>query len=244
MTFEQRFGSDLRLNIHFHVLALDGVYSDSSGEPVFHRLAAPTDEEQSQLAVKVHRKVQRILEGQGWVDEEGRRAGPDEEALLELEFAAASAAGRIAQGARRGLRVPPVDRLSWVGVMPSQGRVSGRSGGFDLHPGVAVEASDRSGLERLCKYISPPPIASDRLELTAEGNVRYHFRKPWRNGATFVEYEPLEFLGRLVPPRLVDQCAQILRNPVNIRRLSHYGNRSASAEVRQYQPCAPVLKGG
>ncbi len=136
VTFEQRFGSDLRLNIHFHVLALDGVYSDSSGEPVFHRLAAPTDEEQSQLAVKVHRKVQRILEGQGWVDEEGRRAGPDEEALLELEFAAASAAGRIAQGARRGLRVPPVDRLSWVGAMPSQ-----RSRTF-LH------GRDRSGLER------------------------------------------------------------------------------------------------
>ncbi len=199
VTFEQRFGSDLRLNLHFHVLVLDGVYSASSGEAVFHRVAAPSDEEQAELVAKVYRKVRRILERRGWVDEAEEWAARDQEVPLELEFASASAAGRIAQGARRGLRVPRGERWSRAGVRPGQGRRPGRSGGFDLHAGVAVEAADRSGLERLCRYISRPPIATDRLELTAQGNVRYHFRRAWRNGVTSVEYQPLEFVGRLVP---------------------------------------------
>ena len=91
-------------------------------------------------------------------------------------------------------------------VPSSQSRVSARSGGFDLHSAVSVPAEDRAGLERLCKYISRPPIATDRLELTSEGKVRYTFRKAWRNGRTYVELEPLEFIARLVPliprPRL------------------------------------------
>jgi len=75
-----------------------------------------------------------------------------------------------------------------------------------LHAATTVPAADRAALERLCKYISRPPIATERLELTADGSVRYNFRKAWRNGRTFVDYAPLEFLERLVPliprPRL------------------------------------------
>ena len=36
------------------------------------------------------------------------------------------------------------------------------------------------------------------LELTASGSVRYHFKRPKRNGTALVEYSPLEFLERLV----------------------------------------------
>ncbi len=93
-------------------LVLDGVYSDSSGEAVFHRVAAPSEEEQAELVAKVHRKVRRILERRGWVDEAEEWVARDAEVPLELEFASASAAGRIAQGARRGLRVPGAERWS------------------------------------------------------------------------------------------------------------------------------------
>ena len=40
-------------------------------------------------------------------------------------------------------------------------------------------------------------IATERLELTPDGNVRYHFRKPWRNGTAYVDYSPLELIERL-----------------------------------------------
>ena len=64
---------------------------------------------------------------------------------------------------------------------------------------MAAAGSDRAGLEQLCNHITRPQVANDPMEATAEGNGRYHFRKAWRNGATFVEYKPLEFLAHLVP---------------------------------------------
>ncbi len=161
MTFEQRFGSDLRVNLHFHLLALDGVFSESGAVPLFYEVGAPTEEELNDLAKKIHRKIAKFLRREGWVDDDGQWESWEspEEIPLALELAA-----------------------------------------------VSVPAEDRAGLERLCKYISRPPIATDRLELTNEGKVRYTFRKAWRNGRTYVELEPLEFIARLVPliprPRL------------------------------------------
>ena len=49
----------------------------------------------------------------------------------------------------------------------------------------------------ICPYIARPPIATERLELTPDGNVRYHFRKPWRKGTAYVDYSPLELIERL-----------------------------------------------
>lgn len=42
MTLIQRFGSTLNLNVHFHMLFLDGVYLvDGADPPVFRHVAAP-----------------------------------------------------------------------------------------------------------------------------------------------------------------------------------------------------------
>ncbi len=90
VTFEQRFSSDLRLNLHFHVLALDGVFSESGAEPLFYAVEPPNADDLDRLVQKVHHKVLQALLREGWVDEEGRWAAPAEERSLELEFAAAS----------------------------------------------------------------------------------------------------------------------------------------------------------
>ena len=42
VTLSQRFGSALNLNLHFHMLFLDGVYCATEAGPSFHRVAAPT----------------------------------------------------------------------------------------------------------------------------------------------------------------------------------------------------------
>ena len=34
------------------------------------------------------------------------------------------------------------------------------AGGFSLHAGVDIAASEREKLERLCRYVSRPPVAS------------------------------------------------------------------------------------
>ncbi len=46
VTLIQRFGSALNLNVHFHMLYLDGVYAeDGYGKVRFHRIKAPTMDE-------------------------------------------------------------------------------------------------------------------------------------------------------------------------------------------------------
>jgi hypothetical protein len=47
----------------------------------------------------------------------------------------------------------------------------GKAAGFSLHAGVAARADERQKLERLCRYISRPAIAEQRLPLTPNGNV-------------------------------------------------------------------------
>lgn len=49
----------------------------------------------------------------------------------------------------------------------------GKVAGFSLPAGVAARADQRQKLERLCRYISRPAIAEQRLSLTPNGNVRY-----------------------------------------------------------------------
>ena len=78
--------------------------------------------------------------------------------------------------------------------------------GFSLHAGVRCGEHQRKELERLCRYITRPAIASERLKRDGAGNVVLQLKSPWRDGATHIRMSPLEFmqrLGALVPrPRL------------------------------------------
>ena len=53
-----------------------------------------------------------------------------------------------------------------------------KAAGFSLHAGVASEAHEREKLERLCRYITRPAVSTERLSLTAQGNIRYRLKTP------------------------------------------------------------------
>ncbi len=75
--------------------------------------------------------------------------------------------------------------------------------GMQLHADVAVDGRDRARLERLCRYMLRPPFAQNAVEETADGQVRVHFKKPRRSGATYAQMRPETFVARLcalVPP--------------------------------------------
>jgi hypothetical protein len=69
-----------------------------------------------------------------------------------------------------------------------------------------VEGEQREKLERLARYVTRPPVAVERLTLTAQGHVRYRLKTAYRDGTTHVVFEPLDFLARLAalvpPPRV------------------------------------------
>ena len=75
-----------------------------------------------------------------------------------------------------------------------------------MHAGVDIAPHERGKLERLCRYVSRPPVAVDRMALTASGQVRYTLKKPYRDGTTHIVLEPLDLMARLAalvqPPRM------------------------------------------
>ncbi len=66
VTFVQRSDSALRLNVHFHTLALDGVYVRSEAGPLdFHRLGEPTRADVERVAAWTHAGLLRVLARHG-----------------------------------------------------------------------------------------------------------------------------------------------------------------------------------
>lgn len=78
--------------------------------------------------------------------------------------------------------------------------------GFSLHAAVRCGADQRKQLERLCRYITRPALANERLSRNGKGQVVLKLKSPYRDGTTHIVMHPQEFMQRLaalVPrPRL------------------------------------------
>ncbi len=154
----QRGDSALRLNVHFHVLVLDGVYvrETEGGALVFHPLSAPTEEELADVAKRTALRVQKVLARHGRsLDGTSERddAEPSGEQLSLSALCAAAASGQGLFGERAG---KPLLRV----VDPKRARSAervGESQGINVHAEVVVPARDRARLERLCRYVCRPP---------------------------------------------------------------------------------------
>ena len=61
-------------------------------------------------------------------------------------------------------------------------------------------------MEQLCRHITRPAVANERVQTTAAAQVVLRLKTPWRDGTTHLVVSPLEFMQRLaalVPrPRL------------------------------------------
>ena len=192
LTVVQRFGSSLNLNVHFHVIAMDGVYAQQpDGNLLFHPLPAPSDEDIARLARSVCRKVTRYV---------AKNKGEDKDDQLTLDcLANASVQGLVATGPRRGCRVLRLGRTGADGEAALVGKRCAEVAGFNVHANVRVSAHDRDGLEHLCRYLARPPIANDRLQELPDGRLALHFKQAWRDGTTHTVYTPHELIERLIP---------------------------------------------
>jgi hypothetical protein len=195
----QRFGSALNLNLHFHILAVDGVFHrDEGGQVRFTRIAEPTDEEVAGLADLIAARVRRLLVRRGvWEDDlDGGRLQVDEPpALADLYDAAVR--GVAASGPKAGR---PLERQGTrFGLEPGSAfRNAGRPDhGFDLHASVVVGAKRRDRLEALCRYLLRPPVGDDRLEALPDGRYRLRLKTAWRDGTSHLLLSGHELLNRL-----------------------------------------------
>lgn len=176
----QRFGSDLRCNVHLHDLWLDGVYADDGR---FVPIAAPDRAEMAALLEVFVTRIARLL-------------APRRQSLGELdEPALAHATARAVSGAGANRHGPGRDGDDehadggW--------RIKARLDGFDLDATVVVAPERRERLEHLCKYLLRPPLADKRLRLLETGEVGLELKTPYWDGTTWNTMTPSTFLERV-----------------------------------------------
>ena len=194
-------------NIHLHCLILDGVYDTTADVPVFHPVRAPTAEQLHRLLDQIIERIMKCLTRQGYlIEEQGMRYLADTEtdtALAPLQSAACTY--HISLGPRAGQKVITLGSAPSFDVAPTQSRCANAQG-FSLHAEVRCAMNQRNKLEQLCRYITRPAIANERLTLNSAGDVVLKLKSPYQDGTTHIVMTPLEFMQRLaalVPrPRL------------------------------------------
>ena len=203
VTLIQRFGSALNLNIHFHMIFLEGVYVPVEGAaPVFRHVPAPTGTELQELVQQIAARIGKVLEQRGLIERDMQNAwlamqgegGPLDDLIGH------SITYRIAVGPRAGQKLftlQTVPAREPESEQQGDGRGAANADGFSLHAGLDIQPYQREKLERLCRYVSRPPLAVERLALTSSGQVRYTLKAPYRDGTTHIVLEPLDLMARL-----------------------------------------------
>jgi hypothetical protein len=203
VTAIQRCGSALNANPHFHTLVAEGVFEEHpDGSHHFVPLREPPgDVEVARLLAVVRRRIIRLLRRHD-IDlagdfDDGRSDPLALESPVLAQVQGASVLGRVATGPRAGQRVIRLGSDPTAPLVTTGGPRHAHIEGFDLHANAAVGAGENERLENLCRYILRPPVAQDALELTPDGKVLLHLRRPWRDGTRAICFEPSEFLEKL-----------------------------------------------
>ncbi|MBA3564840.1 MAG: transposase, partial [Gammaproteobacteria bacterium] len=180
------------------MLVLDGIYRIGGAHLRFVPVPAPSTDELKDLVQQIAARVGRSLEQAGLITRDIENCylafDPGAEAPIHA-LIGHSITYRIATGPREGQKVFTLKTLP---ADPDRSSAHlAENSGFSLHAGVAAKAFQRDKLEHLARYISRPPIATERLALTDGGHIRYTLKTPYRDGTTHVIFEPMDFIARL-----------------------------------------------
>jgi hypothetical protein len=208
VTFIQRFGSAINLNLHFHCVFMEGVYLDRTDQgrtPRFLQGEPPTDTDIAAVVQKISRRVMRKLRHLGYLEAGSDAAvatGYDplvDDAPELARTLAASVQQRIAFGERAGQHVRRIG--SGFGDEDEAPRLTGPRcasvHGFSLHANTQIPAHRRDQLECLIRSTARGAVSLERLQVEANGDLVYTFTHPWADGTTGIRLAPLELLEKL-----------------------------------------------
>jgi hypothetical protein len=203
ITFLQRFGGSLNLNLHLHVAFLDGVFTrDEARRVQFHPAPAPDAAELREIVRRVHKRAIAWLRRHGYVDETklgGSNEAPGQGALD------ACAAIAMQRGAFAKLAAEDDAAREAASDEPARLRFAAEHEGFNVHAGVHIAAGDDAGRERLFRYGARPAMALDRLRRLPDGRFAYRVKYARAGRAKHRIMTALELLARIAailpPPR-------------------------------------------
>ena len=182
ISFVQRFGGALNLNVHFHCVIPDGVFARGGGKVGFSQLGALSDDEVKAVLLRIVTRLLRLLRPRA------DAAATDSSPPDTLTLAQAESLLPVASP-------PPA-----IAVVR---KLTAFVDGFSLHAGVHLHANDRQGLEHLCGYGARPALSLERLGSLPDGRLTYRLKRPLGDGRNSLVLDPLELLRRLatlVPP--------------------------------------------
>jgi hypothetical protein len=196
VTLVQRFGGSLNLNVHFHVVFLDGVFTRDEHHRVhFHPLPPPEHDELDAIVRRIHKRALAWLKRRGYIDNESER---------DAEPGAIEACAAVAMQRGSFTKLTEDERTPTASEEPKLLPFLADHEGWNLHAGVAIPAGDDLGRERLLRYGARPPLALDRLRRLRDGRIAYRVKYS-RTGSKYRVMTPLEILARLAalipPPR-------------------------------------------
>jgi hypothetical protein len=216
VTLIQRFGGHVNLNIHFHMLHVQGAWEISADKTAatFHAADNPTGQELlasiDKIAagtIKILKKMKLIEQSPDGINVVSENSDK-EDTLSNIQ--AASTANKIALGQRKGKNIRRLIERFEEEFRSAEPHITGDMAanfmGFSLHAGVSVWSSNKARLEQLIRYTARPAVSEERLSQAPNGDIHYKLKKPWTDGTTAVIFSPLEFLEKLAslvpPPRI------------------------------------------
>jgi hypothetical protein len=229
--FVQRFGGALNLNVHFHLLQIEGVYElKKTKVPKFKHTKSPSNLDIKNLVTIIQEKIIKHLRRSGYLkdlppDEDTKDSLFDEEPTY-AGLMSASVGHQIALGERQGQRVRFIGSgFGYTGDLPElKGRLCAYLGGFSLHAAISIPRYRRNELEKLIRYTARPSICTERMSLTKNGDIKYELKKTWKNGVTHVVLSPHELIEKL--------CALIPQPRMHLVRYS--GVLAPNAKMRPH----------
>ncbi len=195
VSFCQRFGSSLNLNVHWHVVVPDVLFSPSADQerPDAIPLRGPTRMDLEEVVTATATRVVRWLEKHGYLGDD--RSGEEVRSpLLQclrgcLGVGPLHRAGPSESGDQTAPTPPPKPRK---GLAAEYLR-------FNLHAAVTVGPGLVAARERLLRYCARAPLALERLELTEDGNVSYRVKQT-EQVRIMTPLQSMARLSALIPP--------------------------------------------
>jgi hypothetical protein len=196
--FVQRFGGSLNLNVHFHVVLMDGVFTRDDGARVhFHEAEAPSEEELLGLATQTYTNAVRWLRRHGHLADSSREARGNGDVQIEALQGCAEIAmqrGSFTRAAAEGHDNAASRKRSFP---RAKSRFVAECEGFNVHAAVRIPRGDDLGRERLCRYGARPAMALGRLRVLRSGVVAYRVKDVSAVGAT--RAARVKHRGRVAP---------------------------------------------
>ena len=85
----------------------------------------------------------------------------------------------------------------------------GAQSDFSLHAAVRCGADQRKALEHLCRYITRPAIANERLKCNRAGQVVLQLNSAYQDCTTPIVISPRSFSAGVVPPATIARPAYL-----------------------------------